>query len=133
MWIVVLTERELLVVNLCISVVDLIRLVRLMDNIHIFMVVWVRQYVMVLSRLSNFVNLMLNRLVGSNWVLVLYMIVRGVMIDWVLHDLGELMVIMDNWVVHYLFMSMHMVVDWLFLNNCDFVLNISIPVTCGML
>ena len=63
MWIVVFTEWELLVVNLCISVVDLIRLVRLMDNIHIFMVVWVRQYVMVLSRLSNFVNLMLNRLV----------------------------------------------------------------------
>ena len=63
MWIVVFTEWELLVVNLCISVVYLIRLVRLMDNIHIFMVVWVRQYVMVLSRLSNFVNLVLNRLV----------------------------------------------------------------------
>ena len=63
MWIIVLTEWELLVVNLSISVVDLIRLVRLMDNIHIFMVVWVRQYVMVLSRLSNFVYLMFNRLV----------------------------------------------------------------------
>ena len=62
-----------------------------------------------------------------------HMIVRGVVIDWVLHDLGELMVIMNNWVVHYFFLSMYMVVDWLFLNNCDFVLDISIPVTCGML
>ena len=61
------------------------------------------------------------------------MIVRGVVIDWVLHDPGELMVIMDNWVVHYLFMSMHMVVDWLFLDNCYFVLDITIPVTCGVL
>ena len=73
--IVVLTEWELLVVNLCISVVNLIRLVRLVNDIHVSVVMWVWQLVVMLNWLSHLMDLVLDWVMRGNWMLMLNMIV----------------------------------------------------------
>ena len=55
------------------------------------------------------------------------------MIDRVLHHSRELVIVMHDWMIDHFLMSMHMVVDWLLLNNGDFMLDIAIPMARGML
>ena len=73
--IIVLTEWELLIVNASVFVVDMVGLMWLVDDIHVSMVMWMWQLVVMLDWLSHLMYLVLNWVMRGNWMLMLNMVV----------------------------------------------------------